>query len=194
MRNILIVLIIPFFISSCGNSDSYVPKNAVEIYSGENPMTKLWGWVIVGTKVVYTSAHVLNSDTRGYVMIHSGAKIPLKLLLRDGSTDEGFLEISKQSEKEMIDFFTSFREDISERRKELRPGSVVMAELVSSGKAIVKTGKVIDIQWKILTLDNKWWVWALTGVLLTDIVFKEGESGSPIYNADWELVDVVHVK
>jgi hypothetical protein len=66
------------------------------------------------------------------MMMQSGAKVPLKLLLRDRATDEAFLAISELSEKEIQSFFMDFRQDMSDRREELQVGSTVMAELVFS--------------------------------------------------------------
>lgn len=194
MRIITVLFFISCLTTSCSISNSYTPKNAIELYSGWNPMTKLWGWIIVGPKIVYTSAHLLKNDAQGYLMIQSGAKVPLKLLLRDRSTDEAFLAISELSEKEIGAFFMDFREDINDRRQEVQVGSTIMAELVFSWKALMKTWTVLDTAWDILTLDSKWSVASLTGVILTDIDFKKGDSGSPIFNIDGELIDVVHIK
>jgi S1-C subfamily serine protease len=87
-----------------------------------------------------------------------------------------------------------FRQDMSDRREELQVGSTVMAELVFSWKALMKTWTVLDTAWNILAMDNKWSVASLTGVILTDIEFQKGDSGSPIFNIDGELIDVVHIK
>ena len=76
---------------------------------------------MIGSNIIYTSAHLLKNDIGGYMIIQSGTKIPLKVLLRDRMTDEAFLTRSELSEKEVSEFLRDFREDITNRREKLSP-------------------------------------------------------------------------
>lgn len=182
-------------LTGCSSNKDPIYHDTIEIYSGWEPSHKLWGGVFIAPDIVSTSAHILRDDRNGYSMRGWTYDItPLSILLRDDASDTAFLEIGDASLHTTLDWINTLRAQIATHRARIGVGSGVMVRVRNGTHILVKTGTVLNTSGTLLALWNLSQLEKIHGILLTDINFESGESGSPIFDMEGNLVDVVHVK
>jgi hypothetical protein len=70
----------------------------------------------------------------------------------------------------------------------------VFAQVTRNNVIVTLTGKIIDVSGSVLWYDGQWRITPIQWIILTDIQFISGDSGAPIFNLSWELIDLVHVQ
>jgi hypothetical protein len=73
-------------------------------------------------------------------------------------------------------------------------GEVVYAQVMRNNKITTLTGMVLDASGSVLGYNQLWRIMSLQWIILTNIQFVPGDSGAPIFNLSWELVDLVHIQ
>ena len=178
MFRITIIFILLFLLSSCTKSGV---SRDVQIFwkDGENIVVQ-WRGVVMDDASILTSAHVVGDDRLQY-FIDENKYVVIK---RDRIGDRALLTQSGKQSEMSIDIYP----------KPIEKGNQVYTHIIRSWSIVTVTGVVISPKTNLSAYDSRGRSVTLSWILITDIDLNNGDSGAGIYNRDWDLVDVVHVK
>ncbi len=156
------------------------------IWMDSSGMIKIrWSGYFYTPDSVVTSAHVVPDDRIMYQGISGDNIFSLTLVSRDISRDVAILSSSKKIGKSSGELF---------QRGTLEKNSPIFALVYRSGAVTRLDGKIRELDASILAYDQNGKSLTLTGILMTDIEFFPWESGSPLFDTEGSLIDVVHVR
>lgn len=176
MQKLMIIAIL-FILTACGRSD-FIP---VEI-GGKDTTNSL---VIRGMWVLYqdiliTGAHVVRNQQFKYFVWNQ----EYSLQHIDYTKDRAILTQKKSiPSDELYTLFTWASYD-----------EPVYAQVMRNNKIVTLTGTVVDASGSVLGYNQSGRIMSLQWIILTNISFAPGDSGAPIFNLSWELIDLVHVQ
>ena len=177
MQKILIIASL-FIFTACTQS-GFVP---VEIAwkDNTNKIFIQWMWV-VHNDILITGAHVVRNQKlryfsweQEYVLQHI-----------DYLKDRAFLTRSNQ----IWDMQKSYKFEL-----QWSYWDFVSAFVKRDDKIMALTGIIIEASGSVLGYDAQWRITAIQWIVLTNIQFTPGDSGAPIFNSSWQLLDLVHVQ
>lgn len=177
MQKILCITII-FILTACGKPD-FIP---VEIVWKDNVYQVITRWMwILHNDILITWAHVVRNQQLQYFVWEQ------KYILQniDYIKDRAFLSKTNDwfDTKKLYSFGVKWGLWDS-----------VFAQVTRNNIIVTLTGKIIDASGSVLWYDGQWRITPIQWIILTDIQFISGDSGAPIFNVSWELIDLVHVQ
>ena len=181
--SVLIILIIAWVYFFLPNTSDHVISI---IWRDSSGIVKIrWSGYFYAPDLVVTSAHVVPDDRIVYQGISHEKIFPLTLVSRDISRDVAILSSSKKVGKSSGELF---------QRGTLQKDAPIYALVYQSGALLRVDGRITEKDASALAYDQNGKSTILTGVILTDMHFFPWESGSPVFDNQGNLIDVVHVR
>lgn len=176
----IIFILITFLLVACTRT----PYETVQIIwkNQTNAIVVKWMWVKWGDRSILTSAHVVRDDTLEYLTeweIYS-------VLQRDNLVDRAILIPNNLNRDE--NYMDSWQ------MRKTSTGESIFTEVMRSGSLLTLTGIILNPSRSVIGYDNFWRIATLSWIVLTDLELLPWDSGAPIYDAEREVIDVVHVK
>ena len=139
-----------------------------------------WMWVLYKNTLI-TAYHVVRNQNLTYYVDRDS------YILRHADTrrDRAFLTKADTPYNWEIEKIFEWSRDSS---------NSITAQVIRNNQVAILTGNILDRSGSILGYNQSGYIVPITGVIITDIWFVSGESGSPIFDSRGQLIDVVHVQ
>ncbi len=187
MKYILYIGIFCIVLSSCTRTDPVTSTVVVRGILDGTEVVQGMG-VCIAPDTILTSAHVMRDDRVRY----EAWDMRYEIRERDIERDIAYMKIG--DEKWWMKNVCGEYKKYIWKTPELQIGDSITTEVMRSGSIISLTGTIVSLTGTILAYDTLWRTQILTGVLVTDIEYLPWDSGAPILDTGWRVVDVVHTR